>query len=174
MVTSGNVDGAIIESIQKPTIFFIYANRTCHDWLPAHKNDLWNAPGNKKTIYDPCPAGWCVPVCSDGTVSDRSSDDYSPWKGYMTWSTLSWTSGANTGGAKFVNAAGKGALYPASGHRSGGDGSHLRGGEECSYWSASVAGEGGISLNILHIGYGNPINLYHRAFGMSVRCVKEN
>jgi hypothetical protein len=164
------VDDAITESIERPTTFFGYANDSYFNWLPAHKDDLWNAPGNKKTIYDPCPVGWRVPVHSDGTVSDKSNDN-SPWKGYT--STPSWTDGADTAGAKFVNAVGKEALYPAAGHRRG-DGSNLRGGQECSYWSASVAGEGGISLNILHIGYGNPINLCHRAFGMSMRCVKEN
>jgi hypothetical protein len=170
-VSSSDVDGAIIESIQKQTTFFGRVKN--YDWLPALKDDLWNMTDNgqyKKTIYDPCPAGWRVPVFSDGT-SSNGSDDNSPWKGFT--STPSWNPGDATGGAKFVNDANQEALYPASGSRGGNDGEFYDGGYGGSYWSASVASKFACRLIFIYGGNVYPSDYNSRASGQSVRCVQE-
>jgi hypothetical protein len=79
--------------IQHPTTFYIkpYAH-----WLtPAETNhNLWGGFSGKKTIYDPCPAGFKVPLGGAGTAS--------PWSGFpitaigetgVTWGTSFWPYG---------------------------------------------------------------------------------
>lgn len=52
-------------SINHPDMY-VYVTSDNYDWYssnPSIKNDtLWRA--DKKTIFDPCPAGWCVPDLS--------------------------------------------------------------------------------------------------------------
>jgi hypothetical protein len=47
-------------SIQNPNIF--YLNGSTGNWLNYKDDLLWNNSG--KTIFDPCPSGWCVPLSS--------------------------------------------------------------------------------------------------------------
>jgi hypothetical protein len=52
----------IAESIKNPTKWYRPVKNNVYDWLPMTKPILWDEDGEKKTIYDPCPTGWRVPV----------------------------------------------------------------------------------------------------------------
>jgi hypothetical protein len=83
---TASIAAAISKSIRNPTTFYVLVSTTFVNWLPANKEDLWSSTDNEKTIYDPCPAGWRVPVRSDGTIS-QSGQAYSPLKGYFSSNT---------------------------------------------------------------------------------------
>lgn len=49
----------IARGIAEPMSFFVHTN---YDWLAEHDETLW---GRKKTDYDPCPAGYRVPLAAE-------------------------------------------------------------------------------------------------------------
>jgi hypothetical protein len=59
------------DAIKNPSTFYT-TSETPYDWLSSPDDNLWNASG-KKTIYDPCPAGFKIP--RNGEEKD------SPWAG---------------------------------------------------------------------------------------------
>jgi uncharacterized protein (TIGR02145 family) len=170
-VSSSDVDGAIIESIQNPARF--YCTKINGDWLPALQNDLWNSAAGDKTIYDPCPEGWRVPVRS-GT---GSGNDYSPWKGFASTETEdkwgAWTSGSDTGGMKFNNDHNQEALYPASGYRADHNSSYS-GGTAAMYWTGSMISSYTYTMKLWNDGEVNPSGQSLKASGFSVRCAQES
>jgi hypothetical protein len=151
----------IIESIKSPTTF--YAERADGDWLPESVNTLWNTESdNKKSIYDPCPKGWRVPLSGGGGDS--------PWNGLSNSgfsSGYDWSNPAGTGNGK----------YPATGLRfhttmfTYSAGSFLFGGSAGAYWSASTASYPYV-LAFTSDGV-SPSDIGGRAFGSAVRCVQE-
>jgi hypothetical protein len=162
---AGIADG-IRESIQKPTTYFCtVADR---NWLPANQNDLWNSDDNKKTIYDPCPAGWRVPPRTDGTVSANNSN-YSPWKGLSGNSAAGFDWGVN-------------ALYPAAGQRNSSSGGFFNTGSTSNgysantalgcYWTASVTGNFAYNL-YFHIDGVVADDQDPRSTGRSIRCIQD-
>jgi uncharacterized protein (TIGR02145 family) len=177
-VTNTSVDEAgiaagLLQSVRKPTTFFSYRNRT-YDWLPKNENALWNVTVGetyKKTVYDPCPAGWRVPVRLDGTESDPS-DDNSPWKGYT--STTRWEEKDDeNAGATFENAEGIETRYPAAAFRGLRAGEYGDSGQYGGFWCASVKQTTGYELAVSSNGHINLNSLSERGNGLSVRCVKE-
>jgi hypothetical protein len=58
--SDANVGLALMESIRNPMTLLSYINMTYYNWLPKNVNTLWNTSDNKKSVYDPCPAGWRV------------------------------------------------------------------------------------------------------------------
>ncbi len=68
-------------AIAHPTEYVYVPNTDNSDWTETHPADLWDNAG-KKTIYDPCPAGYRVPVRdsskpmwdTSGTGWDTSAD----------------------------------------------------------------------------------------------------
>jgi hypothetical protein len=156
-------------SIQHPATFITCVSSP-RDWLYGNdrKNDRWNADGNTKSIYDPCPEGWRVPLHVDGTES--AGDDSSPWKGYSTAS--SWTAGASDGGVQFINQASETSYYPAGGYIDFETGIIGGLGTFGNWFSASVNGESARNLGVRNNGQVQPNN-QHRAFGFSVRCIRE-
>jgi hypothetical protein len=50
-----------------------YSQGSC-DWLEEHVSDLWNKDGNK-TIYDPCPVGYKVPLYDNSLALWKKTDD---------------------------------------------------------------------------------------------------
>jgi len=68
-------------AIAHPTEYVYVPNVDNSDWTETHPADLWDNAG-KKTIYDPCPAGYRVPVRdsskpmwdTSGTGWDTSAD----------------------------------------------------------------------------------------------------
>jgi hypothetical protein len=103
---SENLEKAIIETVRHPNRFYQGVDYTTmqYDW--SNPRYLWNVEKtwdnykNKKTIYDPCPDGWRIPV--DG------EDEYSPWDGLgkLAWIGEYWEEicGATSdSGLKFPN-----------------------------------------------------------------------
>jgi uncharacterized protein (TIGR02145 family) len=159
------ITAGILESIRKPTTFFAHRNETYLDWLPKNENTLWNTTAGKKSVYDPCPIGWRVPVRKDGTVSDTNTNN-SPWKGCTNIS--SWIP-SDTGGMNF----GTNALYPASGFRYYIQRDFSHGGSSGDYWCASVNNYTGYYLLFNNDNSYDPNCRTKRACGFSVRCVQE-
>jgi hypothetical protein len=95
--------GTIAYSIRTRSRSSINNSDSHHDWHYASRVDtLWDAAGDKKTIYDPCPSGWRVPLGGSGTTS--------PWYGFARISF------GDAGGGDWSNPAGsKNGLYPAAG-----------------------------------------------------------
>jgi hypothetical protein len=52
----------IKQSIRNPTTFYSKISATVLNWLPQMDVKIWNEAGDSKTIYDPCPYGYRVPV----------------------------------------------------------------------------------------------------------------
>jgi hypothetical protein len=163
--SSSTTAAQINASIQHPTVFFSAVSSG--DWLSARENALWNVTRGSqriKSIYDPCPSSWRVPE----HVGNKGSETNSPWKDLTTKKY----SPGDTGGATF-SASGKETLYPAAGNRSGSGGSFDFGGANGYYWSASVNGNYGYDLDFYSNGTIAVAGYYSRAYGFSVRCVRE-
>jgi hypothetical protein len=163
-VTATTIDastGTLKYAIQHPGEFLIgerslhYTNSNLTVW--GHSTDLL-AP---KTIYDPCPTGWRVPVNSN------DSNDTSPWYGF---SSSSWDEGYT-----FATNA----KYPASGFRAGESGEiKLESTAGIPYggcWSASPRMKSNNDSGHLyfHKDYTSPLEGTGRTAGMPVRCVEE-
>jgi hypothetical protein len=129
------------------------------DWHYAFRdNALWGHSG-VKTIYDPCPSGWRVPVNSG------MSEATSPWYGFTSSNGGTWSYGYNWGAN---------AVYPAAGYRNASSGSISSEGSNGYYWDASPDSSGyalGLFFYSGGVGVGN--HYASRAFGFSVRCVRE-
>lgn len=54
--------GTIELSVSHPDTFYKISYKT-NDWTSPSDDDLWGGVSFKKSIYDPCPAGWKVPTC---------------------------------------------------------------------------------------------------------------
>ena len=68
------------ESIANPTQYaYIAEESDSNDWLSSANNNLWNDSGSK-TIYDPCPNGYRVPVYNDEKpLWDVPADNLTGW-----------------------------------------------------------------------------------------------
>jgi hypothetical protein len=156
---TSNVNGTVENTIKNPGVFYT-ASSAPYDWHYASRNnELWGHSGSK-TIYDPCPSGWRVPVNSN-MLSDTS-----PWAGFTKDNGGTWNSGYSWG----ANAA-----YPVTGYRVYNGGGLLNVGNYGYYWIASPSSS--TSYNATHLNFrnGSVIDNYThlRANGCTVRCVKE-
>ena len=116
------------------------------DWLSVQDNTRWN--GSNKGVHDPCPGGYRVPTEAE-------------------WDTerLAWSSNNAAG------AYGSPLKLPVAGYRSSSNGALSFVGSSDYYWSATVSGTNARSL------YFNSSNAFvttgNRAYGFSVRCIKD-
>ena len=85
---------------------------------------LWNNTGNKnkKTIYDPCPPGWEIPI-NNGYV----------WQ-WGEWNLVSSETNTSLSGLNYVKDSSNKSYYPASGYRSAGQLYNV--GYVAYYWSS--------------------------------------
>ena len=62
-----NTDGLVTMAftIQNPTVFASEHNKDDSQWYSEDPTNFWNTADGKKTIYDPCPPGYRVPVMDD-------------------------------------------------------------------------------------------------------------
>jgi uncharacterized protein (TIGR02145 family) len=159
-------NGTVKYAIKNPGVFLIGSS----DWLVARDDELWGHSG-LKTIYDPCPSGWRVPVNS----SSGSSNNTSPWYGFADSSNKP----ANIVAAWNTNSPGyswgDNAKYPAAGYRGHGSGALSLTGTYGYYWSASPYSSSSNYASTLRFnsGYVNVSNSSGRAYGFSVRCSQE-
>jgi hypothetical protein len=158
-VATSSSNGTVAYSIKNPATF-ITAASSPYDWHYASRDNTLLGHGTTKSVYDPCPLGWRVPVNSN------MSSAKSPWYGV---SAQSFTSGTG------VN-WGTNALYPAAGCRDYSAGALYEVGRNGGYRSASPYSSSSGSTSSLFFSYDGSLNVdgnHYRADGFSVRCVKE-
>lgn len=159
-------------------------------WGGGMKNETstnyYNSLDTKKSIYDPCPEGWCLPtqeVWSNFTITECITSDpslyncieklnYSLPNGFM--------SGAVFGRQFYINADNtETAFYPASGFRQGENGTLTYIGQFACAWSSSIfhnSSPHGYSCGILGINFESThsVRFGHQSDTFPVRCVKES
>ena len=175
---SSNVSTGTIEyTIAHPTTFITYYY-TNGDWYytgdKTTDNTRWTASESDKSVYDPCPTGWRVP---DGGIngvwlkalgSSASLIDKSLYDNTNKGVNFSGKFGPDT----FI-------WYPATGCREGYGGYVGRlddVGYHGNYWatsSISPSTNNAYCLDLSYEGEGDASGDSSRAYGLSVRCVKE-
>lgn len=166
-VSSNSSNGTIAYATLHPTTF-IKSNSSNNDWYYTGSDSTddtrWSS---SKSTYDPCPPGYRVPdggsagVWSMALVS-TSAFSSGPWNSvnygmdfnsYFTLSTQCW--------------------YPSSGmlHCSSGSAGNV--GNWGYFWSCTPKDQDAYNLVIGYNGDVRPTSSNHRAYGCSVRCIKE-
>ncbi|MDR0658709.1 MAG: fimbrillin family protein [Mediterranea sp.] len=154
----------LVQAIQNPGTFYYVASGNDGDWLtPARDNTLWGGDDEAmpKTIYDPCPAGWRVPF--------SGADASSPWYGFGAQTYEGATPVDERG---YVLGGSVQSYWPAAGYRYFTTGALTNLGAGGGYWSATFTGSNAYDVALLSGGI-FPSDASNRAFGFSVRCVKE-
>lgn len=188
-------------AIQHPNIFYTTTEAKHEDWCESTYNNLWNATNTGtsanstvvKTVYDPSPAGYCLPPANaftgftyDGNgVSGYSGSTYgmvnSPYtvggQGYKEFDYyVGWIFYCNPmSGLKGWNPSGGSVFFGAFGFRYiVGGGGGWTGSNGC-YWSADPAGNSNNGHH-LHFTSGIVRPRYTeecRSYGCTVRPVRE-
>ena len=172
-VLSDSSTGKIYYTISNPTTFIYvnYLNNKNSDWYytgsESTDNTRWTPSNRAKSIYDPCPAGWRVPDGGENGVWSKALGSSSDFRNDSLFDQID--KGMNLQGRLGSNQ--KIIWYPASGCRyyTNGD---LYVGDSGSCWSTSPADYRAYSMNINAYGI-YPSSSSSRAFGDSVRCIKE-
>ena len=161
-VLSDSSVGTIEYATLHPTEFITHNNNN-YDWhyTGSYEGDTrWTTSDARKSIYDPCPAGWRVPdgghrsiwkisnIASDNIVTTDSGFSFKCSNQLSSW-------------------------YPSAGSRSSKDGSPTLVGRNGYYWTASSSGNYAYALNFGYDGNVNAMYSGYRAFAFSVRCMKE-
>jgi len=77
--------GTMELAVSHPHIFYLIGYKT-NDWTTPSDDDLWGGVSRRKTMWDPCPAGWRVPLCDE-----RGASPY----GFMTDGRAGWSESAH-------------------------------------------------------------------------------
>jgi hypothetical protein len=123
---TASVDGfnaGIIEAITKPLTFFSTLNLNTSGWLPFYTDTLWNSHDDKKTIYDPCPDGWQVPVYLLKKNNSKTLSTVIPWAGICSYFNTVKTGADYAVAFAFNNGYPD---FPLAGYRYGNSGSYQR------------------------------------------------
>ena len=171
IVDSDSKTGTISYSIANPTKL-IYGNSKNNDWYYTGSSSTdktrWTTSTSKKSIYDPCPAGWRVPDGGGGVWGKalNSNSDF----------TYIFATAAK--GYNFTRKFGSETQiwYPAAGYRgSFYNASPYGAGSIGCYWSATTATSNARLAYYLYFGESS-ISLTGsnaRSFAKSVRCIQE-
>ena len=151
-----------------------------------------------KTIYDPCPPGWCMPPQDTWTnFTTTNTGETTPITDYNT-SNAAYYNCPAVDKANYADGDGKGfmlatsgvfgrryyisgdgagdeAFYPAAGYRHGGNGQVYDVGYGCYAWSSApfqASSQHGGFLNT-YMGWVYPVSNAHRSYAFPVRCVQE-
>ena len=160
-------------AIQNPSTFIINSGGT-YDWSSTRQDNLWGNPNNTsstpnsetgaKSIYDPCPSGWRSPSQDAFTKTTANGQNAGSPQG--AWITNGWNFTFGTANSYW---------FPACGYRNVNNGSLNFAGSGGYYWSSSeYAGSQHGGYLYFYSGYVNPLNYSNRAYGFSVRCVRES
>ena len=184
----------------EPTSAWIVSNRLWGGQFTDNKTSLrLDTEFTGKTIYDPCPPGWCMPPQDTWTNFTTTNTGETPaGTDYNTSNTTYYncpdadkanyedgngkgfmlaTSGV-FGRRYYVNGVGTGteAFYPSAGYRYGGNGQVVYVGYGCYAWSSAPfqarAQNGGFLST--DIGWVRPVYDAYRSGAFPVRCVQES
>ena len=157
--------GRLDLSIENPMTFYGTRYATA-DWSEESDDDRWGGVSFGKSVYDPCPVGWKVPVCD--------AQERSPY-GFITYDGSTWSESAH---GLFCD----GGWFPAAGSRENGNGQLHCTGSYAGLWigTAGTANTDPVFPQL----YGQYMMVMwddhmlrtvkdYRSQGLSVRCVKE-
>ena len=144
-------------NIQHPTVFNHNSSTTgpCNTqyynmWDAQRTSHAIDATPTVKTVYDPCPPGFCVPTI--GLYYNIAVQTEHKWENYYTYN---------------------GVYFPVSGYRGYGSGNLESVGLNGCYWSATPA-DGGTDSRWFDIGSSVWVyNTNYRTYGYPVRAVAE-
>jgi hypothetical protein len=165
---ASGIAAGILESIQHPTTF--YCGIVNGDWLPATNDHLWNATTNTlaKTVYDPCPELWRIPICKGG-INDLDPVN-GPWPGLQTAGSYLLD--------PYKTRYMFGTWWHHAGVRVGTDGRYDYDGTGLAYWFAGVVDTGGCLIVVATWNGGGtqvaPFARNNKSDGYIVRCVSEH
>ncbi len=153
--------GTVSYVTANPTTF-LKASSSPYDWhYSSRDNTLWTTSDKTKSIYDPCPSGWRVPDGGfDGVWAKVGFDNT--------------TYDSKNEGISFIISSPSKTWYPASGYRFYGNGNLSIVGYCGFYWSASPRSYDAYGLSFYDDGNVYPWVYDPRAYGFSVRCVRES
>lgn len=161
VVESSNSKGTVEYTLKNPMRFVTGWG----DWHYSGNDKLWQSP---KTIYDPCPSGWCIPKGGSSGVWARALGSSSSFENtslyYKSYRGMNFT--GELGNDSII-------WYSASGYINDNDGELYYVGDCGYFWSASYSGDCAYCLSIDSSGGVDQTCDYTRATGFSVRCVKE-
>ena len=178
--TQGTTDGptTLANSVQNPSTFFTASSTSSNDWLSPQDDDLWSGKtsGTAKSVFDPCPPGWRVPL------GNRTATD-NPWAGFYdgnassiaygeaAWSGFSYQLSSVTSTSGYLyNDGSVQTWYPFSG---GLEANGVFGvGTNGYYWSASPDVKKSFNFTCIKNSV-FPANPFNRMRGYSVRCIQE-
>ena len=129
-------------AISNPALFITnnsgtWENQNLYNYWDSDNNVTWTRTvTNKtsKTVYDPCPPGFCVPTQNLYWYYFGEPSNDSPSENYTTYTNAVWDA-TNKGVTVLGNI-----WYPAAGYRSYSDGTLYNVGSYGNYWSASPSG----------------------------------
>lgn len=185
--TLADYHGTIEKSIQNPMTFYAmtYVNTgekdeygqdimiddyKTGDWTDPSNDDYWGGESGKKTIYDPCPPGYKVPVC------DAKGNTPYAWLDYKKKVWDNENRGCEQDGQWFPTTGSRvyasGSLdYPETGNQYGGLWIGTKG--KCSSDLITYPTLYGQYMFIINGKRLFKVNKDKRSQGLSVRCVKE-
>ena len=163
VISSDSNTGTIEYAINNPTTFI--PRKRYNDWYDtgdsSTDNPLWTTSETAKSIYDPCPAGWRVPDGDDNGIWSKAGFGGAIYDSTNKGMSFRISSPATT-------------WYPASGSRDYDDGSLRLVGDYGYCLSASPWNDYIYGLCIYYDNdFVDPTNISGRAYGCSVRCLKE-
>lgn len=162
-------DATITNGILNPGAF------CTNNYMDYKYYNLWAVDNNatsqdlatsSKTVYDPCPTGYKVPVNNVFRAFTTTGSNAS------TASQINGTWNATSGGWDFKCNEGS-VFFPASGYRDNSSGALYRVGSYGYYWSAvpySTNGGRGLYFNSSNV---YPLSSDRRSYGFAVRPVQE-
>ena len=178
--------GTIEKSIQNPAVFYAMTYKhtgvedeygeeivendyKTGDWVDVSNDDYWGGESRKKTIYDPCPVGYKVPVCD--------ADGNTPYA-WLVYTVGKWDE-ANRGFEQ------EGQWFPTTGTRAYASGGldYTEANPYSGLW-IGTKGKASDNLELYPDLYGQymfiidskrmlKVSKDKRSQGMSLRCVKE-
>mgnify|MGYP000241728552 CR=1 FL=1 len=153
--TANNVAGPVADAATAGTAFVTSSS----DWLSTPNNVLWNSGTSSKPVKvvanDPCPANYRIP-----TETELNTER-------LDWVINNPTNKTNDTAGAFDSKL----KLPAPGYRSYVNGALTNPGTHGHYWSSNTSGANALFLNFNTSN--GLMSSNRRAFGFSVRCVKE-
>lgn len=177
-VLSDSYTGTIEYANSHPTTYIAY-NSNNYDWYYSEDsstdNTRWQMSDKVKGMYDPCPVGYRVPHGGDEGIWSKAFGTSFQWKTSSNWDATN--KGMDFGATD--KKLGSGSIwYPATGCLGRDDGTLIGIGNTGNYWSCSQDVAYSFHASGLYFANLGDISLspggQMRAYGHSVRCVKDN